>query len=310
MKSFFRNNQAMRVGLALRQDQFSLIKLKQTAEKRSLESFASIDLPAGSIVDGKVNHHTQVLHAIKKLVDITESHNCVAAISLQASSVINKRITLPSYLNELECETELTTNLAYYFPGIQEELSVDFVRGEYDASENTALLIAARTEQINAYIFAAEQAELKIRVVDVDLYAIARAIYFANRFATSQRIAILDIDTNTAQLIVLLAKKIIFTHQVMIHSDDALAQQLKRALQLFSTATEQSSIEKIFLTGKVDLITHAKQLIEEELLLEAELANPFNYVESEPAISRDVLQRTAPEFLTAFGLTLRSYPRW
>lgn len=172
MLRFARAKEPTLVGLAMHQDRISMVKLKH---KNILEAFAIADLPQGWLVDGKINHVEEVVQLIRNLIIDFQAENCCAAIGLPVSLVISKRIKVAACLSDAERVADIKDNLPHYFPGIKEPLSFDFIPLEENHEDDEVLLVAARSGQVDAYVSVAEQAGLKVRVVDVDIYALSRA---------------------------------------------------------------------------------------------------------------------------------------
>jgi type IV pilus assembly protein PilM len=297
---FSRIKKTLQVGLALHQDRISMVKLSRSRQINSLEAFA--------IASFKKDGNEELLHIIKKLVNEMRAENVCVAMALAASNVINKRIRLPSCLTEAEREADIASNLNHYFPGVNESLNVDFVSVDCHKEEDDLLLVAARREQVNAAVTMAEQAKLRVRVIDVDVYAIARAM---TSIPAHELIVVLDIDVNVAQLILITHGIVTSVHPIpMSHDHDLLVQQLKRGILLFSTSMPTSKIKEIILTGKRSYFPKIKQLVQDELQMDVSLSHVFKRANLSTSLDSSSLYLHEPELLVAYGLALRSFPRW
>ncbi|EKD53956.1 MAG: type 4 fimbrial biogenesis protein PilM [uncultured bacterium] len=291
------------IGLALRRQQLTLVKVKKYKEQHSVLGFESLPLPADFIVEGKIKQPEKVTHLIRQLIQMTGSEGFYAAISLPSAYVLHKRITLPNYLTDRECEAEIETRISHYLPGINEELYFDYVRSI--SSEENVLLVAARKEQITSFVHAVEKAKLKVRIVDVDIYALHRAIQLISSAPIQ---AVLDMDGMVGQFIIWQKNKIIFTYAIFLNSDENFLQQMERLLQLFNTTTNVPWDKTILLSGNVISILPLVKVIEDKLQLKIEISNPF--IAGTHSVENKKLYHVAPELIVAFGLTLRKYPTW
>ncbi len=290
MTLFLRAKARTWVGLALHQDRFSLVKLKPGQPKNTLEAFAIEDAPRGWLQDGKIHHVAESIAVIKKLSTSILAGNIATAISFPVSQVIQKRIKIAAYLNEIELETEIKENLEHYLAGGNEPLSFDYVHLAKDEKEYELLLVAARRHLLNAYVELVRQAGLNVRAVDVDVYALARAV------RVKESSVILDVDTNILQLILIEQDQVKSIHPVLANPlQENFIQQLKRSIQFFCANTQIPKIEKIILTGKQSLFANIKEILYQEFLIQSIQTNFLN-------------NPREPELLTAWGLTLRKFP--
>lgn len=291
------------VGLALRQTHFTLIKLRQTKRNWCVEDFACSRVPADLIVEGRMRDPAHVTYLIQQLVKTTRAEHCKTALGISAAYVINKQIQLPTYLTDQECFTELTTHLSHYLPAVHEELNIDYAR---TAPENT-VLVAARTEQINAFVSATEQAGLSVRIVDVNSYAVARTILLHQQ-PSSLAQCILDLEGCSGQLMVIHQQRILFLHALVIDQASHLSAQIKQGLHLFATSHPIVLSDQIIVSGHVP--TYLRSIIENELGKTLQIFNPLGALSFADLLVQHKLTDHLPELLSAFGLTQRSYPLW
>lgn len=299
------------VGLAIYHNQLNLVKVRRVAKQQlCVEAFATIALPPGWCAEGKINQMDVVVDALKKLVQLTHAKHCYAVLGLPSAYVINKSIKLPAFLTELEQEVEITNNLAHYLPGLQETLNFDYAPLTEGLAEDF-LLVAARAEFVQAWLAFAQLAKLKVRVVDVMSYAFLRVVCFILQYSSlPEVIAILEIDATIAQLIFLRQGKIIFTHQFFFAQPREEMTAIKSAWQLFATVQPQQVIKQIFLCGVNTDFSAWQTKIQNELATPVLYLNPFPYVKLSPALSYAKIADPSFALNAAFGLTLRSYPRW
>ncbi|TVQ86656.1 MAG: pilus assembly protein PilM [Chromatiaceae bacterium] len=88
---------------------------------------------------------------------------------------------------------------------------------------------------------------------------------------------------------------------------EALAQQIARALQFFYSASSFNRADHIILAGGAASIPHIDALIEERLGFPVAIANPFEQMAIGPRVNQATLQRAAPSLMVAVGLALRSF---
>lgn len=84
--------------------------------------------------------------------------------------------------------------------------------------------------------------------------------------------------------------------------------QARRSLQFFFSASPQSKVTHIVLSGGTMSIPGLPEMISEQLGIEATLANPFADMQIARRVNRDALFIDAPAMMACCGLAMRSFP--
>ena len=101
-----------------------------------------------------------------------------------------------------------------------------------------------------------------------------------------------------------------YTFEVLAPFHTILVQQIRRAIQMFLTTSGKEKIDYLVISGGSALVEGVEQLLTEELGIHTVIANPFAGMEISSNINRDELTQTAPRFMVAAGLALRSFVPW
>jgi type IV pilus assembly protein PilM len=139
-----------------------------------LEGYSIAAIPKDAIVDGNITGLEQVSDAVKLAWKLLGTREKRAALALPSAAVITKKVLMSADLRETEMETQVEAEANQYIPFPLEEVNIDFqVIGPApnNADEVEVLIAAARKEKIEDRIAAAEDAGLKVTVMDVDAYA-------------------------------------------------------------------------------------------------------------------------------------------
>lgn len=139
-----------------------------------LEGYSIAAIPKDAIVDGNITGLEQVSDAVKLAWKLLGTREKRAALALPSASVITKKVLMSADLRETDMETQVEAEANQYIPFPLEEVNIDFqVIGPApnNADEVEVLIAAARKEKIEDRIAAAEDAGLKVTVMDVDAYA-------------------------------------------------------------------------------------------------------------------------------------------
>ncbi len=288
MLADFRNKSAF-IGIALHDEKVSMVKLRKAKKKIIVEGFSIAPLPT----------ETQLQQILNDWVDLYRAKHCRAAWALPASQIIYKHIHIPVGLNDLECEVEIAANLQRYLPAINEPLHFDFLPIKRNDHEVELQIIAARSLQVSRYCQVTKAVGLKIKSIDVDAYAIVRAVNFISP-SCSWRL-ILDMSVTCAQFILLQEGKVFSIHFFSFETEDLLWPQIKNALQSLSVTIALKPIEKILLTGELRQLTDLKNQFQDDYAITVETMDSLREklnIQTDFAISAG---------LAALGVALRGY---
>ncbi len=293
------------VGLHIHPDELRLLQMKKLKQGWQVEKIAVADLPKGTIVDGKPCEISQLRDSIANLVSSVHVQKYHAAIALPVNNVITKRIKLASGLSDPEYEMEIRLNLREFFPGISTDLSFDFVKINRGEDYDDFLLIATRQELLNDYVAVVNQAGLKTEIVDVDSFAMMRAI---NLFHVStEAIIVLEVNLTLMHFMILQNNETLFFQQINIFalSIQEINQRIISLIQLYLTTNRNIQFNTVFLAGKFHLLEQIVCFIQGECKLKVIFANPFSGMSFSSSISFDMLSQIASRMLICCGLAMR-----
>ena len=306
MLPFLRKKPVISVGIEIHADEIKLLKLRHAAASYTIENYAVEPLPEDAIVDDKIKRVDRVQAALQKLVQKTRASGCPAAIALPANNVITKRIKLPICLSLLECEMEISANLSRYFPGMTAELYFDFFMlpsagGDY----HDLMLVAARAEDVQAYVSLVTTAGLLVKIVDVDSQAAWRGAQLSLtpefRVATAV-IALCEVGRSMTRLMVVQQQQIMHLQQWQNADFPDGEAQIKRVLQRFLAIHRQLQIDCLLLAG-------ASWSRQEGIDIPIRVENPFQNMRYQDSVSFAGLQQVAGRFQVCCGLATRSFSR-
>ena len=101
-----------------------------------------------------------------------------------------------------------------------------------------------------------------------------------------------------------------YTFEVLAPFHTILAQQIRRALQMFLTASGKEKIDYLVISGGTGLVEGIQELLGEELGLHTVVANPFGEMTIADTVDQEKLEKVAPQLMVATGLALRSFSQW
>lgn len=101
-----------------------------------------------------------------------------------------------------------------------------------------------------------------------------------------------------------------YTFEVLAPFHTVLVQQIRRAIQMFLTSSGKSKVDYLLLSGGAAQVEGVQQLLTDELGIHTVIANPFNDIIISDKVDKTELEKTAPQYMVAAGLALRSFTPW
>lgn len=204
-----RNTQTALVGVDISSTAVKLLQLSRSGERYRVEHYAVEPLPPNAVVDKSVVEMEAVGEAIKRAFARSGSKTNHAAAAVAGASVITKLIPMPGDLTEDELEAQVEVEAANYIPYPIEEVNIDFtpvgpMPGAPDMQQ--VLLVAARSEDVEARQGALDVGGLSAKVMDVEAFAIENAFALLRptlNVAQDGLIALVDIGASTTTLNIL-----------------------------------------------------------------------------------------------------------
>jgi type IV pilus assembly protein PilM len=287
------------VGLDIQPDAVSLLQLKKVRKSWQIYKTAAISLPEGVIDDGKILAVDALKGTLTTLVKQTKTEGQAAAIALPSNCVLRREINLPELLSEKEYVAELEMHLEKYLPGLAGGVYFDYQTQKHTSM---ALIAAAKSDIVNSYVSVVNQSGLNIKIVDVDEFAIARAVQIYNVYKT---IGIIDIGKTLVKILFFHDGDFLYVQQINIQFD--LAEKIHQAIQMCYAASMKKAvkIDCIYLSGKKSqLYKLYEQLSTLDIkIIMLDLSKIFTF----PA----TLNKEFAEIsLISAGLALRKYPIW
>ncbi len=83
--------------------------------------------------------------------------------------------------------------------------------------------------------------------------------------------------------------------------------QISRALQFYSSSSEFSNIRTIYLSGGMATLKGLTDIVEQELGIKTNVADPVSGMELAPSVSVSALAQNAPNLMVSMGLALRGF---
>ena len=245
---FFNDSTPPLIGVDISTSAVKMVELSSTGrDSYRLEAYSIAAIPKDAIVDGNISALEQVSDAVKLAWKLLGSREKRAALALPSAAVITKKVMMSADLREEDMEVQVEAEANQYIPFPLEEVNIDFqvIGPAHNSPDEVEVLIAAaRKEKIEDRIAAAEDAGLKVTVMDVDTYATEAAYgLIANQIPNKgkdQTVMIMDIGAGMMHINVLHDNVSIYVRE-QAFGGTQLTQEIQRR---FGLSVEEAEIAK------------------------------------------------------------------
>lgn len=238
------------LAIDLNSSDIKLMSMSKVSNAYRIDYYAVVSLPFDTALSNP-QENTQsavIVSALQRVLQRTGQKNHWAITSLMSAQTINKKVlvdntTDPAILDVLIEEASLKV-----LPYKLDEISLDYVclgSSKTQANKMEVILVAAQTKHVAERVELIEQAGLEVKILDIDSYAIARALtlmteQIPQKIYNEGIIAVIDIGAKNTGLNVLLKQVLLYAHQEAFGGD-----QLTQAImQHYNLSHEQAELAK------------------------------------------------------------------
>ena len=214
------------VGIDIGSHCIKAVLLQETDAGLRLEALAIEPMPKGAMSERSIQDIEAIGNVIAKLKRKIPKSVQTAAVAVSGQTVITKVIFMDVSLTDAELESQIAIEADSLIPYPLDEVNIDFEKlaiNEADPSKVNVLLSAARTESVQARVGALETANLKAAVVDVESYALSRAmdVYYQQlpSDAFNKCVAVVDIGAVLMLVSVVQEGETIYTRDQVFGGD-------------------------------------------------------------------------------------------
>jgi len=232
------------VGLDIQPETIKLLEIITRGNENIIDSFGITTVPVGAIVKDEIKDIAAVGNTLKELFRKYNIKSKNVALAIPRSAAIIKNITVDSRLTPKEIESRAWVEANRYFPDLVGNIHLDFsITGPSltDPNQLEMVLVACRKEQIKPYLDVVNYSGLTARIVDVNCYALERAMAYIGK-DHQESIALLNLNYTLSSLIVIQNNQLIYAHD---HTYDGirLTNQIKKLSNSDTTpAAETASV--------------------------------------------------------------------
>jgi type IV pilus assembly protein PilM len=245
---FFNESTPPLIGVDISTSAVKMVELSAAGKGAyRLEGYSIAAIPKDAITDGNIVGLEQVSDAVKLAWKLLGSREKRAALALPSAAVITKKVLMGADLREADMEAQVEAEANQYIPFPLEEVNIDFQiigPAPNNPDEVEVLIAAARKEKIEDRVAAAEDAGLKVTVMDVDTYATEAAYSLvAHQLPNAgkeQTVMVIDIGAVMMHINVLHDNKSVYVRE-QAFGGAQLTQEIQRR---FGLSVEEAEIAK------------------------------------------------------------------
>lgn len=287
------------LGIDVSQNSVRILELSKNKKGCIIETCVLVPLLQNQPDD--INNITATLKlALKNHRSKTQS----AIIDLSYSAIIRKTITIPTSMTSQEIGEFITLNLEQYIGIPKTQISFDYQITEKNRINTTIDLIAVRKERVEKCQTILAAVNLKPKIIDIDAFALARAINVL--YQPTHPIAAINLDYGTILTCVIDNDKVLYAHEEFIENEKLKTQLIAyilNHLQLCITTSHHLPTQ-LFLSGEYAIsIDHEN--IAAQAQLPTTIVNPLIHATLAPSLNHATT--IVPAMAIAFGLALRSF---
>jgi type IV pilus assembly protein PilM len=218
--NLFSRKKTQVLGIDISTAAVKLLELSKAGARYRVESYAVAPLPQDAVVDKNIANVEVIGDVIKTALKQSGSKLKHACVAVAGSAVMNKIISMPASLDEVEMEEQILVEADQYIPYSLDEVRLDFeVQGpsENNPDKVDVLLAASRKENVDDRVEALKKAGLKAKIVDVEAFSIENAFTLLvdqlPDVKEGQTVAIADVGATMSTLNVMHDFRTVYTRE-------------------------------------------------------------------------------------------------
>lgn len=303
------------VGVELATEMVKIMVLARQANTYIIKNFATFPLPLDTIVNQKIIQAEFVTQAVKHTLALAKCKTSAAVIAVPAVTVMTKLVQMEAALNAAALEAEIGFEVEKYMPYPVEDISVDFHKLGLVTDQPSKVniwLVAALTKPIQERIAILSQAGLSVKIVDVEPYALQRAVLlnlsYLSKSYFEAYILSLDISPAKINFLVMHNEQLIYTHEETgNHANDVnlIFSQIQRCLEFFYASAYTHKLAHILLSGSLASLPALASLLQHQLEIAVHIADPLKNMHFAAQIDAHLVRQQTASLMLVTGLALR-----
>lgn len=326
-------------GIDFQPASIKLLKISSINGTYQVDNYLTALVPAGLITKEEIKEPVQVGNLLRDLYKKSNISTKNVAIAIPRSIAIIKNTTVDNRLNAEEIESRAWIEANRFFPDLVGDIYLDYSVGGptiEDSSQLEMILVACRKDHIKPYLEVLKFAALTPMIVDVNCYALERALdLVTNQTQSIETAGLLNLNINLSSFIVVHQHNLIHAHDQTFDGERLLTQaetylkehpdkienrledptyntiltenlisHLRHTIQFFFSSKPNVHIQQLVLSGDCATIPELPIFIQKEIGIDTIIADPFKSMRFDPLINQEEIKKSASTLMLCCGLAL------
>ncbi|HJP82687.1 MAG TPA: type IV pilus assembly protein PilM [Fimbriimonadaceae bacterium] len=232
------------IGIDIGHHSIKAVALERHGDGWRVVRFASTPTPIDAVKDGVVVDLPSTVQALKSLL---KEHNIGAGgamIAVSGGSVVVRQVRMPK-MAEATLRKSIKFEASRYVPSSVEDSYIEFeIIGPVDDQQMDVLMVAAPKDVVESRLQACEEAGLEVESVDIEAFAMYRALVEADMDQewSDKTIALVDVGSATTNVSVVSHGVFAMTRSIP-QGSDTLTQALKSYFKLSDEDAESGKAQ-------------------------------------------------------------------
>ena len=330
------------IGLDICADSLKMLIIDSSAKPFKVKNFANSPLPKNAILKDEIKNREAISTAIRDMIKQANITAKNVAISVPRSLAVIKNININNALLPDEIESRITVEANKLFPELIGDIYLDYAivgPSKQDSTQLDVIIAVCRKDQIQPFYEIISDAGLIPRIVDINCYALERALIQHHAKRSTDTTALLNLNLNLSTLIVIHNGIMIHAHDDSFDGEHLLAQvqsylnesrlskssiptnllsdviyyailkdnlisHLRHTIQFVYSSKPDISINQIILSGDCSNIPEIAIFIQNEVGIPTSIANPFESMQFDNTINIDEIKPISSTLMLCAGLAL------
>ncbi|HHP7232118.1 MAG TPA: type IV pilus assembly protein PilM [Xenococcaceae cyanobacterium] len=201
---------AKAVGLEINPRQINIAQIVKQGQQYKLVKNVSTPIPEGVYEEGEIIDSLTLSELIKDTFKQNRINAKEVITGIPMREAIIRMIPVPAELDEAELKDMIMVHEAgMYLPYPRDEVDLDYVKLGYFMDEDgiekvNVLLVATKREVTDLYLEILAQAELKVKVLEINSFALIRTIKEQLRqFSAKEAVVLVDIEFDSTEIAII-----------------------------------------------------------------------------------------------------------
>lgn len=228
------------VGLDLGTAAVKAVQVERAGDAWKVTRHATVPIPVGAVRDGVVADVEAAGQAIRTALKTGRISATSAIIAVAGGSVIVRTVRIPK-MPEATLRKSIKFEAGRYVPSSIEDSFIEFeILGEAENGQMDVLIVASPREIVETRIRACEKAGLEVEIVDLEPFAVYRALVEAHfdRGMASETLALVDVGAGTTNVSVV-SNGVFAMTRTIPQAGKTLTEALKTYFKLSDPDAEQ-----------------------------------------------------------------------